>query len=85
MKLQYTLPKELETVLRQIVGDEEILYSLPYDIDGDLFIEDGYLIVTRTKILRSRGSEILESHDLSSLSDFTAEKQYGGAGFLTSF
>lgn len=81
MKLQYTLPKELETALRQIVGNEEILYSLPYDIDGDSFIEDGYLIVTRSKILRSRGNEVLETHDLSLLSNFTAEKQYGGAGF----
>ena len=81
MKLQYTLPEGLESALRHILGDEEVLYTLPYDIEGDTFIEDGYLIVTRTRILRGRGNEILECRDLASLSDFTAEKLYGGAGF----
>ena len=80
MKLQYTLPDSLEAALRRVVGEEEVLYSLPYDVEGDAFIEDGFLIVTRTKILRGRGDEIVDCKELKSLSDFTAEKLYGSAG-----
>lgn len=80
MKLRYTLPSGLETALRSVIGDEEVLYALPYDVEGDDFIDDGFLIVTRTKILRGRGDEIVDCKDLSTLSDFTAEKLYGNAG-----
>ncbi len=80
MKLQYTLPDDLEAALRQVIGDEEVLYSLPYDIEEGEFIDDGYLIVTRTRILRGRAGQIAECRSLADLSDFTAEKLYGGAG-----
>ncbi|MBQ8382229.1 MAG: ATP-binding cassette domain-containing protein [Clostridia bacterium] len=82
MKLQYSLPSALETAVRQIIGDEEVLYCLPYDIEGDVYIEDGYLIVTRTKILRGRGDTVIGWKSLAELSDFTAEKLYGSAGLF---
>ncbi len=80
MKLLYTLPEGLEQALRAVVSHEELLYALPYDIEGEDFIEDGYLMVTRTMLLRGRGNQIVEQHRLCDLSDFTAEKLYGSAG-----
>lgn len=80
MKLQFTLPEDLEAALRQQIGDEKILYSLPYDIEGESFIDDGYLIVTQSAIYRCRGGVIQESWSLSSLSDVSTEKLYGASG-----
>lgn len=80
MKLQYSLPEGLEEALRRQIGEEEVLYSLPYDIEDGAFIDDGYLIVTRSAIYRGRGNTIADCWTLASLSDFTAEKLYGGAG-----
>ncbi len=81
MKLLYTLPDALEAALRAAVGDEELLYALPYDIEGDTFIEDGYVMITRTRLLKGRGDRIVETHALCELSDFTVEKLYGSTGF----
>ncbi len=81
MKLQYTLPDSLESALRRVIGTDEILYSLPYDVEDDAFIDDGFLVVTRKQIIRCRGDEVVECRSLSSLSDFAAEKLYGSAGF----
>ena len=80
MKLQYALPRPLKETLRQAIGDDEILYSLPYDIEKDDFIEDGFFVVTRRHVLCCRGDVIVRQKSLASLSDFTAEKLYGCSG-----
>ncbi|MBQ7354630.1 MAG: hypothetical protein IJW62_03830, partial [Clostridia bacterium] len=82
MKLQYTLPDALDAALRKIIGEEAVLYALPYDVEEDQFIDDGYLIVTRTRILRGRADQIVDCKLLSTLSDFNAEKLYGSAGLF---
>lgn len=81
MKLLYQLPEELEKAIRSRIGNQKILYSLPYDIDGETFIQDGYIVITATEIFKCKGVEILNSWSMSSLSSVSAEKLYGAAGF----
>ncbi len=80
MKLQFPLPNELESALRQKIGDQKILYSLPYDVDGETFIDDGFIVVTADALYKCRGNAVLESWAMTSLSSVSAEKLYGASG-----
>ena len=74
MKLQFPLPGKLESALRQQIGDQKILYSLPYDIDGEAFIDDGFIVVTADAIYKCKGETVLDRWAMTSLSSVAAEK-----------
>lgn len=82
MKLLYSLPATLKEAIKKESDNEKILYCIPYDIEGDNFIDDGYIAVTAHCILKTRRMKVVEKYYLSDLSDFHTEKLYGSGGFF---
>ncbi len=82
MKLYYDLPPETIEKVREFSGDPLPLYIIPYDVDDDGYLPDGYMVFTKKHILRLKGNEICATWKISELSGFAAEQLYGNAGFF---
>ncbi len=56
------------------VGDEEIWYCVPYDLSKEhAYVTDGYVIVTKTRLLVTRGDEVVYETALSDCSEIHSE------------
>ncbi len=81
MKLLYSLPTTLRENIKKAADGEKILYCIPYDIENDDFIDDGFVAVTAHHLLKTRRMAVVENLLISDLSDFHTEKLYGSGGF----
>lgn len=82
MKLLYELPKIQKEVFEKArSNDEKLMYCLPFNIEGDSFINDGYMVFTDKYIYKIRGEKLDDKFDLSRCSDFSTEILYGSCGF----
>ena len=82
MKLLYELPKKQREVFDSACSkDEKLMYCLPFNIEGDSFINDGYMVFTDKYIYKIIGDKLDCKFDLSKCSDFSTEILYGSCGF----
>ena len=82
MKLMYDLPAREEALFLSVSGkDEKRMYCLPFNIEGDTFIDDGYMVFTDKYIYKLLHGELVAKYDLSHMKDFSTEILYGSCGF----
>ena len=81
MKLLYDLPeKDMAAYTAASTAGEQIMYCLPYDIEGTEFVK-GYMLFTDIAIYRLLNGVILMRAPFTELSEFTTEIMYGSVGF----
>ncbi len=82
MKLLYDLPRKAEAIFRESSSDgEEIMYCLPFNIEGRKIVSDGYIVITRTYLYKILDGRLAAKYELSHMSDFSTEIHYGSCGF----
>lgn len=83
MKLLFELPKNEKEIFDSASSKtEKLMYCLPFNIEGDKFINDGYMVFTDKFIYKISGGKLSEKYDLSEMSDFSTEILYGSCGFF---
>ena len=81
MKLMYRLPEAEEAAYQAIASpDEKRMYCLPYDIEGTAFVS-GFMLFTDQKIYKLCDGKLVDSWDISTLSDFATDIMYGSVSF----
>lgn len=68
MQLNYALPEESSAALSPALSGEEILYCLPFDLTADGKFTEGFLVITKSRLMVLRGSSIERVVPVSSLS-----------------
>jgi len=81
MKLLFELSKNAEVCFSKVKNGEEILYCTPFTIENDNFV-DGFIVITKTRIIKICDGEITSIYNLSDCSDFKTERMYGSCAFL---
>ena len=81
MKLDYELNAADSQAFEGAKTPEETkLYCLPYDVEGDSFV-NGFLVITGKRIYKILSGEVKAVFVLKELTDFRAEAMYGNCGF----
>ncbi|MGN1097356.1 MAG: ABC transporter ATP-binding protein [Clostridia bacterium] len=58
MLLNYALPENYTASLSPVLGKEEILYCLPFDLTAEQKFTEGFLVITMTRLIVLREGEI---------------------------
>ena len=86
MKLLYDLPPSSRSAIEyQMKSGEKIMYCLPYNIEGNKFVSDGFTVITNQFIYKLLGSEVIYRREISKMTDFTTETHYGSCGFYAKY
>lgn len=73
MQLTLELPASSEKILRQVCR-EKIEYCVPFDLqEGAQFCKDGFVVVTRQRLIVLKGKQILFDLPLKTLSEIACE------------
>ncbi len=82
MKLLFTLPELDEAALVAVCpSDETRMYCVPYDFEGDRRVK-GFMVITDRHIYKLLDGQVLNTWELSRMSEFSAETFYGACGFF---
>lgn len=81
MKLFYSVPTTLKGEIEKASRGEKVYYCVPYDIEGDDFISDGFVAVTPHYVIKTRRMEVVSVYEIARMTDFHTEKLYGSGGF----
>ena len=81
MKLFYDLPTKDEAAVAPLLReDEKRMYCVPYNFEGNDYIE-GFLLITNLGIYRIYDGEVKAAYRMEELSSFSVEKLFGSGGF----
>ena len=81
MKLLYEPEGENAERLRRELGDEKLLYCIPYNFSLGKY-RTGYIAVTRTRIIKLCGGEVIKTFLIGDCRGFFVEQMYGSSGFF---
>ena len=81
MKLFYDLPEKDEAAVATLLReDEKRMYCVPYNFEGNDYIE-GFLLITNLGIYRVYNGEVKATYRMDELTGFSVEKLFGSGGF----
>ncbi|MBQ7727987.1 MAG: ABC transporter ATP-binding protein [Clostridia bacterium] len=80
MKLYFDLPAENARAVPEMKPGEKKMYCLPYNFQEEKIV-NGYMLFTNRRIFKLLKGQLLETYDVSQMSDFTVEKMFGCGGF----
>jgi len=81
MKLYFDLPEKEQDLVAGRLADEKILYCTPYDIDSDGKYTDGWMIITKSRVILIEDCEIKEEFVIKNGEDYNA-LSFVGSGLL---
>lgn len=83
MKLLYQLPDAEKAIFESNSSkNEKLMYCLPFNIEDDRFVDDGYMVFTDRYIYKILDKTLVEKYDLAEMSDYSTEILYGSCGFF---
>ena len=86
MKLLYDLPPDSKKAVElQMLSGEKIMYCLPFNIEGNKFVSDGFTVITDLHIFKVLANEVIYRREISKMTDFATETHYGSCGFYAKY
>lgn len=70
MNLKYTLSQKDELELRKYLSGEEVLYTVPYDLNERGSYVDGYCVITNTKVYLLCDGELIDEININDGVDY---------------